>query len=71
MIAPLIEQLADEYAGRLKVGKVNVDEEADLAGRHGIVSIPTLLVYKDGKIVNQAVGAVPKQNIEALFKGVI
>ena len=71
MIAPFIEQLADEYSGRIRVGKVNVDEEADLAGRHGIVSIPTLLVYKDGKIVNQTVGAVPKQSIEALFKGLI
>jgi len=71
MIAPFIEQLSDEYSGRLKVGKVNVDEESDLAGRHGVVSIPTLIVYKDGKIVNQTVGAVPKQNIEALFKGIV
>ena len=71
MIGPFVEQLAEEYAGRIKVGKVNVDEEQDLAGRHGVVSIPTLVVYKDGKITNQAVGAVPKQNIEALFKDLI
>ena len=71
MIAPFIEQLADEYSGRIKVGKVNVDEENDLAGRHGIVSIPTLVVYKNGKVVNQAVGAVPKQNIESLFKNFV
>jgi thioredoxin 1 len=68
MIGPFIEQLADEYSGRVKVGKVNVDEAGAVASRHGIVSIPTLVVYKDGQIVNQAVGAFPKQNIEALFK---
>ena len=68
MIGPFIEQLAGEYSDRLKVGKVNVDEETDLASRHGIVSIPTLIVYKDGQIVNQTAGALPKQNIEALFK---
>ena len=71
MIGPFIEQLAEEYSGRLKVGKVNVDEEADLAGRHSVVSIPTMVIYKDGKIVNQAVGGLPKQNIEALFKDLI
>ena len=71
MIAPFIDQLAGEYTGRLKVGKVNVDEETDLAGRHGVVSIPTLVVYKDGNIVNQVAGALPKKNIEALFKDCI
>ena len=71
MIGPMIEELAAEYSGRLKVGKVNVDEEADLASRHNIASIPTLVVYKDGSIANQAMGALPKQNIEALFKDLI
>ena len=71
MIGPFIEQLAAEYSGRLKVGKVNVDEEGDLASSHGVVSIPTLVVYKNGEIANQAVGAFPKQNIEALFKDLI
>ena len=71
MIGPFIDQLAAEYAGRVKVGKVNVDEETDLASRHSIVSIPTLIVYKDGKIANQAVGGLPKQNIEALFKDLV
>ena len=68
MIGPFIDQIAREYSGSLKVGKVNVDEEGDLAGRHSVVSIPTLVVYKEGQIVNQAAGAFPKQNIEALFK---
>ena len=71
MIGPFIEELAAEYNGRLKVGKINVDEEGDLATRHGVVSIPTLVVYKNGEIANQAVGAFPKQNIEALFKDLI
>ena len=71
MIGPFVEQLAAEYSGRLKVGKVNVDEEGDLATRHGVVSIPTLVVYKNGEIANQAVGAVPKKNIEALFNDLI
>ena len=68
MIGPLIEQLAIEYKDRLKVGKINVDEESELASRHGVVSIPTLVVYRDGAIKNQTAGAVPKQAIEALFK---
>ena len=71
MIGPFIEELAAEYSGRLKVGKINVDEEGDLASSHGVVSIPTLVVYKNGEIANQAVGAFPKQNIEALFKDLI
>jgi len=71
MIGPFIEQLAKDYAGRVKVGKANVDEESDLAARYGVVTIPTLVVFKDGNIVNQAVGALPRQNIEALFKDLI
>ena len=68
MVGPIIEQIAAEFSDRLKVGKINVDEEEDLASRHGVVSIPTMIVYKDGKIVNQTAAALPKKNIEALFK---
>jgi thioredoxin 1 len=71
MIGPVIDQLAKDYAGRLKVAKVNVDQESDLAGQHNIVSIPTILVYKDGKMVRQKVGAVPKHEIENLFKDLV
>jgi thioredoxin 1 len=71
MIGPFIEELAAEYSGRLKVGKINVDEEGDLASRHGVVSIPTLVIYKNGEIANQAVVAFPKRDIEALFKDLI
>ena len=67
MIAPALEEIAAENAGKLKVGKVNVDEEMELAMRFGVTSIPLLVVMKDGKIVNKAVGAMPKAKIEALF----
>jgi thioredoxin 1 len=71
MIAPFIEGIAAEYTGRLKVGKINVDEENALAARHGVVSIPTLVVYKDGAIVVQKPGAAPRHEIEALFKNLL
>jgi thioredoxin 1 len=70
-IGPIVEQLAVDFKGRLKVGKVNVDAEIDLAGLHSVNSIPTLVVYKNGEIANQTVGALPKQSIEALFKDLI
>ena len=68
MVAPALEEIAAENAGRLKVGKVNVDEEMELAMRFGVTSIPLLVVMQDGKVVNKAVGAMPKAKIEALFK---
>lgn len=68
MIAPDLEKIAAENAGTLKVGKVNVDEEYELAMQFGVTSIPLLVVMKDGKIVSKAVGAMPKAKIEALFK---
>jgi thioredoxin 1 len=70
-IGPRIDQIADEYSGQLKVGKVNVDEEGPLAEQHGIVSIPTLLLYKDGALAAQKTGAAPKHDIEGLFKNLI
>lgn len=71
MIAPVIEELARENAGKLKVAKVNVDQENDLASQFGIVSIPTLLVFSEGKIARQKVGALPKREIEAMFKDLL
>ena len=68
MIAPTLAQIAEENEGKLKVGKVNVDEEMELAMRFGVTSIPLLVVMKDGKVVNKAVGAMPKAKIEALFR---
>jgi thioredoxin 1 len=68
MIAPSIEQLAQEYDGRLKVGKIDVDKEGDLAAKHGVTSIPTLVIYQGGKIMVQQPGALPKPDIENLFR---
>lgn len=61
MIAPLVEELAGEYQGKVKVGKVDVDNNPDVSVKYGIRSIPTLLIFRDGKIVDQIIGAVPKQ----------
>jgi thioredoxin 1 len=71
MIRPVLDQLGEEYAGRLKIGAVNVDDENELATQHGVVSIPTLILYRGGEIVCRQVGAAPKQTIEGLFKDVV
>ena len=65
-LAPTIDEIASEQTV-VKVGKVNVDEQPELAGRFGIMSIPTLMVMKDGRVVNQALGARPKSQILALL----
>ena len=63
MIAPVLEELAKEKDGHLHVAKVNVDENQQLAGQYQIMSIPTLLFFKGGRVVDQMIGAVPKQKI--------
>ena len=68
MIAPSVEQLAAEFEGRAIVGKVDVDQEPALAQRFGVMSIPTLVVLKGGKVVEQAVGARGKQDIAAMIE---
>ncbi len=67
MIAPVIDALAEEYKGKLKVGKVNVDENSQLAIRYGIRAIPTLLLFKEGKVVEQMVGVQPKDTIKSII----
>lgn len=62
-IAPLVEELATEYNGRALVGKVDVDNNPEIASSYGIRSIPTILIFKDGQVVEQIVGAVPKQQL--------
>lgn len=64
MIAPFIEDLAKEYEGKIKVGKVDVDENAKIATQYGIMSIPTLMFFKKGQIVEQVVGGVSKADIK-------
>ncbi len=66
ILAPLVEEIATSYAGRLKVAKVNVDDNQETAIRYGIRSIPTLIVFKGGKALDQVIGAVPKSEIEKL-----
>lgn len=63
MIAPIVKELASEYDGKAKIGKLDVDNNQQTAMKFGIRSIPTLLIFKDGKVVDQIVGAVPKQQI--------
>lgn len=66
MVVPIVEQIADERSD-IKVGKINIDDEPELAQQFGVMSIPTLVVMKEGRIVNQAVGARPKDAILALL----
>lgn len=68
VIAPCLEQLSEEMAGRVRIAKVNVDENGDLANRFGIRSIPTLMVFKDGRVVDQMIGAAPKEQIRRLVE---
>jgi thioredoxin 1 len=65
MMAPIVEELAAKYEGKWKVGKCNVDEAPNISTKYGIQSIPTILFFKDGQIVNMAVGFQSKENIEA------
>lgn len=67
MLAPIIEQIAKEQEGKVKVGKINVDEEMNLAAAFGVQSIPTVMVFKNGKVTNMAVGVRPKAQLEAML----
>ncbi|SRR5690606_13023419 len=64
MVSPIIEQLAREYSGRVAFGKLNVDENQMVAGSFGIQSIPTMMIFKNGKVVDVMIGALPKAQIE-------
>ncbi len=65
MIAPIVEELAGDYDGRVRFGKVNVDDQQALANHHGIRAVPTLLIFKDGAVVEQIVGLRSKRDIKA------
>ena len=67
MLEPVIEQLAAEYDGKAKVGKVNVDEETGLAQQFQVMSIPTIVLMKDGKVINQLIGVRSKAELESLL----
>lgn len=64
-IGPVVDELAADYAGRVKVGKLNIDENPETTGQYGIQSIPTLLVFKDGQVVGKIVGGVGKKELAA------
>ena len=68
MLAPVIEEIANEYAGKVKVGKVNVDDERELALEYGVSSIPTVMVFQNGEVKETSVGYRPKEEIEQLRK---
>ena len=68
MIAPIVKEIADEYDGKILVGKVNVDEEPDLTMQYNVSSIPTLMVFKNGQLVNKAVGYREKAEILKMLK---
>ena len=71
MIGPIVQEIASEYAGRIKVGKMNVDNNPVIPPQYGIRSIPSLLIFKDGAVSDQIVGAVPKNNITEVLNRVL
>ena len=71
IMSPIIDEVAKEFEGKVKIGKINVDENQVLASQYGIMSIPTILAFKDGKVVSQLVGARPKKDLVDLVKKVI
>ena len=67
MLAPTVSEIADEYEGKVKVCKLDVDQAMDIAMSYGVASIPTLILFKDGEIVKKSVGVVSKEEIEAMW----
>lgn len=70
MIAPLLDELATEYDGKVKIGKINTDEQQQLASQYRVSSVPTLLFFKNGQVVNQMIGARGKRDFKAALDGV-
>jgi thioredoxin 1 len=68
MVAPTIEEIAKDYEGKIKVGKLNVDEAPRTSSEYGIMSIPTFLIFKNGEVVDSLIGALPKPMIEKTIK---
>ncbi len=68
MLAPILEQVSDDMKGKLKFAKLNVDENQELASEYGVMSIPTLAIFKDGEIIAQRAGAMPKEMLKGWIK---
>ncbi len=71
MLGPVLEELEAEYAGRVKIAKVNIDEEAELAKAHRVMSVPTLMLVKDGEIVDTSVGFRPKHELKPVLDSLL
>ncbi len=71
MLSPTIDQIAEDYDGKVMVGKINIDEEPELAQRFGVMSIPTLILFKEGNVVSKSVGVVGKDKIAAMIDGAL
>lgn len=71
MLAPVLEEVAAKYEGKMDIVKVNVDQSQDLAQRYGVMSIPTLIAFKEGKAVKQSVGLQPKNMLENMIDGLL
>ena len=71
MMSPVLEQLSEELEGKLKVGKIDVDEEPNLAGQYQLMSIPNFVIFKNGRAVDQIIGAVPKEQMMAKIQAVL
>lgn len=70
-IAPILEEIADEYDGKLKIVKLDVDENKQMAMRYGVQGIPTLMLFKNGQLVERLVGAIPKEQLVKVIQGVV
>ncbi|WP_305768469.1 thioredoxin [Candidatus Epulonipiscium viviparus] len=71
MIAPIINELAEEYENKVKIGKLNIDEHSEISNRYGIMSIPTILFIKNGEVINKVQGAVPKTKLNDTIQTVL
>jgi thioredoxin 1 len=71
MIGPILDEISEEYDGKVKIGKLNVDENRSIAAKFGVMSIPTLILFKDGDIAEQMVGAQPKENVLKVLQTVL
>ncbi len=70
MLSPVVEELFEEYDGKVKIGKLNTEENAEITGQYGVISIPTLIIFKDGKPVDQIIGVVSKDVIKKKLNAV-
>ena len=71
ILAPLVDELANEFEGKVKICKLNIDDAHDIATRYGVMSIPTVMVFNNGQIVGESVGVVPKEKLVSMFSSLI